>query len=89
MDIITIYIHMFIQTFIMHKVTSQIKSVSVFIEDILSQESNGYLSNYAYIQDLAYAAPTEISDPAALPSMALVLDVFGIVHRRNKAKAIF
>ena len=50
---------MFIQTFIMHKVTSQIKSVSVFIEDILSQESNGYLSNYAYIQDLAYAAPTE------------------------------
>ena len=63
------------------------KSVSAFIDNILSQESNGYLQNYAYVYGVTYAAPTEVPDPGALPSMASALDVFGIVRRRNKAKA--
>ena len=63
------------------------KTVSSFIDNVLSQESNGYLYNYSYTNGLTYAEPSAVPVPAALPLMASALGVFGIARRRNKAKA--
>ena len=69
------------------KAISEMKSVSAFIDNILSQESNGYLQNYAYVYGVTYVEPSAVPVPAALPLMASALGVFGIARRRNKAKA--
>ena len=69
------------------KAVSELKSLNVYIDNILPQESNGFLTNYANVYGYTKAATLEVPVPAALPLMASALGVFGIARRRNKAKA--
>lgn len=71
------------------KVLSEYKSLSLFIDNVLSQESNGYLYNSSYATGATYvnSDPSAVPVPAALPLMASALGAFGIARRRNKSKA--
>lgn len=63
---------------------SEKKSLSIFIDNLTSENINGELDIYT----VTYGMPgmSAVPVPAALPLMASALGIFGLARRRNKSK---